>query len=144
MGYNTDWNGQLILSRKLTDKEQKEWKEIYETRHDSKYIYGDKNREYPSIWCGFCIEKDGKKDVLEWDTNEKTYMGKEWIRFFVNKVIEWNKEKEIIVEGEMEWRGEDMGDNGKVKVKYNTGSKMYQIDTYEIDFVRTERQLIDN
>lgn len=71
-------------------------------------------------------------------------MGIEWIRFFVNKVIEWNKEKEIIVEGEMEWRGEDMGDNGKVKVKYNTGSKMYQIDTYEIDFVRTERQLIDN
>ena len=44
----------------------------------------------------------------------------------------------------MEWRGEDMGDNGRVRVKYNSGSKMYQIDTYEIDFVRTERQLIDN
>ena len=141
MGYNTDWNGQLNLSRKLTDKEQKEWDIIHNERHDSKYIYGDKNREYPSIWRGFEVNKG---DIFEWDTNEKTYMGKEWIRFFVNKVIEWNKEKEIIVEGEMEWRGEDMGDNGKVKVKYNTGSKMYQIDTYEIDFVRTERQLIDN
>ena len=87
-------------------------------------------------------------DVFEWDEGEKTYMGIEWIKFFVNKVIEWNKEKEIIVEGEMVWRGEDREDNGKVKVKYNTGSKMYQIDIYEIDYVRTERQterqLIDN
>ena len=140
MGYNTDWNGQLNLSRKLTDKEQEEWDTIQNERHDSEYEYGNKNREYPSIWCGF--EVNG--DVFEWDTNEKTYMGQEWIRFFVNKVIEWNKEKEIIVEGEMEWRGQDMGDNGKVKVKYNSGSKMYQIDTYEIDFVRTERQLINN
>tara|TARA_R100001594_G_scaffold108363_1_gene143056 strand:- start:2343 stop:2765 length:423 start_codon:yes stop_codon:yes gene_type:complete len=140
MGYNTDWNGQLNLSRKLTDKEQEEWDTIQNERHDSEYEYGNKNREYPSIWCGF--EVNG--DVFEWDTNEKTYMGQEWIRFFVNKVIEWNKEKEIIVEGEMEWRGQDMGDNGKVKVKYNSGSKMYQIDTYEIYFVRTERQLINN
>ena len=140
MGYNTDWNGQLNLSRKLTDKEQEEWDTIQNERHDSEYEYGNKNREYPSIWCGF--EVNG--DVFEWDTNEKTYMGQEWIRFFVNKVIEWNKEKEIIVEGEMEWRGENMGDNGKVKVKYNSGSKMYQIDTYEIYFVRTERQLINN
>tara|TARA_Y100001972_G_C7654795_1_gene329618 strand:+ start:1833 stop:2258 length:426 start_codon:yes stop_codon:yes gene_type:complete len=141
MGYNTDWNGQLNLSRKLTDKEQEEWDTIQNERHDSEYEYGNKNREYPSIWCGFEVNEG---DVFEWDTNEKTYMGQEWIRFFVNKVIEWNKEKEIIVEGEMEWRGQDMGDNGKVKVKYNSGSKMYQIDTYEIDFVRTERQLINN
>jgi len=141
MGYNTDWNGQIDLSRKLTDKEQEEWDTIHNERHDSKHIYGDKNREYPSIWCGFNVNEG---DIFEWDGGEKTYMGKEWIIFFVNKVMEWNKEKEIIVKGEMEWRGEDMGDNGRVRVKYNSGSKMYQIDTYEIDFVRTERQLIDN
>lgn len=58
MGYNTDWNGQLNLSRKLTDKEQQEWDTIHNERHDSKYIYGDKNREYPSIWCGFEVNEE--------------------------------------------------------------------------------------
>ena len=135
MGYNTDWNGQLNLSRNLTDKEQKEWDTICNERNDSKYIYGDKNREYPSIWCGFEV----RGDCFTWDCGEKTYEGVEWIKFFVNKVIEWNKEKEISVEGEMEWRGDDMGDNGKVKVNYKAQYNYYEIDIYEIDFVRTER-----
>ena len=77
---------------------------------------GNKNREYPSIWCGFEVELD----KFKWDEGEKTYEGIEWIKFFVNKVIEWNKEKEISVEGEMEWRGEEMGDNGQVKVNLNS------------------------
>ena len=112
MGYNTDWIGELTLSRELTPAEQKEWDTIQNERHDSEYQYGDERREYPSIWCGF--EVDG--NIFRWDCGEKTYEGIGLIKLFLYKLKEWNKTEKIYAHGDMEWTGEETDDMGRVLV----------------------------
>lgn len=136
MGYNTDWNGELTLSRKLTPVEQKEWDTIQSERHDSKYNYGDDKREFPSIWCGFEVVKVHSDyelaslsfkgvNVFRWDSGEKTYEGIGWIKFFLNKLKEWSEKGErIYAEGEMEWRGEEDTDMGRVVIETNKRSTL--------------------
>jgi len=140
MGYNTDWLGEIKLNRDLTPQEQKEWNTIIENRHDSEYHYGDERREFPSIWCGF--EVDG--NVFRWDGAEKTYEGIGWIKFFLNKVKEWNKEGKLLyAEGDIEWRGEGEDDMGRVLVEYlpfGEGQKLHRqkmhIENGEINYNR--------
>ena len=123
MGYNTDWEGRITLSRPLSKSEQQEWDDICEQRHDSEYQYGDVRREFPSIWCGFEVTKVEtkygnafSKTIFRWDGGEKTYEGIGWIVFFVEKLKEWSKREEIFGTGTMEWRGEEWGDEGRVRV----------------------------
>lgn len=129
MGYNTDWNGCLKLSRPLKQQELKEWNEIVENRHDSEYNYGDSQREFPSIWCGFDIE--GLE--FRWDGNEKTYEGVGWIKFFVKKLEEWSKENDhlIYAEGEMFWSGEECDDVGKVSVEFLPFGEGHKVNVTE-------------
>ncbi len=116
MGYNTDWNGVLNLSRELTPSEQQEWETIQNGRHDSQYSYGDERREFPSIWCGFEVSGD----CFTWDCGEKTYEGVGWIKFFIDKLKEWSKNESIYAWGEMQWDGEESDDIGRVVVEFNT------------------------
>ena len=121
MGYNTDWNGMLKTSRPFTQEELNYWKEMSEMRHDSAYGYGSPHREFPSIWCDFDIvnfnDKTGTYGVFRWNESEKTYEGKKWIKFFLNKLKEWNKTEKIYAHGELEWRGDDGDeDMGRVVV----------------------------
>ena len=156
MGYNTDWNGELTLSRDLTPTEQKEWDTIQNERHDSQYNYGDEQREFPSIWCGF--EVDG--NIFRWDCGEKTYEGVGWIKYFIDKLKEWSKNESIYAWGEMEWDGEESDDIGKVVVEFNTitgeqsvevrqGSIVYDSNLWVLDYEQGEvfnydTQMIDS
>ena len=136
MGYNTDWNGSLKLSRTLKQQELKEWNTIVENRHDSEYNYGDSKREFPSIWCDFYI--DGKE--FRWNGSEKTYEGKQWIKFFLKKLMDWSKASGhlIYAEGDMEWNGEEEDDMGRVIVEYlpfDVGYRMH-IEKGVLDYER--------
>jgi len=132
MGYNTDWNGCLKLSRSLKQQELNEWKTIVENRHDSKYHYGDSKREFPSIWCGFEVE--GRE--FRWDGGEKTYEGKQWIKFFLKKLIDWSRASGhlIYAEGDMEWRGEEKDDMGRIVVEYLPFGVGYQMHIENVVF----------
>ena len=145
MGYNTDWNGELKTNREFTKKELKEWNDIIDNRHDSEYEYGDKRREFPSIWCGFEIvnkhghdgvyDSKGKHGVFRWMGHEKTYQGKEWTIFFLKKLINWSKTKDIYAEGELEWRGDDGDeDMGRVVVEYLPFDVGYQMHIEDVVF----------
>ena len=136
MGYNTDWNGSLKLSRDLKQQELNEWKAIVENRHDSKYHYGDEEREFPSIWCDFDIV--GRE--FRWNGSEKTYEGKQWIKFFLKKLLDWSKASDhlIYAEGDMEWNGEEEDDRGRVIVEYlpfDVGYRMH-IENVVFDYER--------
>ena len=122
MGYNTDWYGQLRTNRAFTKKELKEWDKVMDTGHVSEYNEGDDRREFPSIWCDFEIKNynddSGTYGVYRWCGHEKTYQGKKWIIFFLQKLIKWSKTKDIYAEGEMEWKGDDAdNDMGRVIVE---------------------------
>jgi|TARA_R100000479_G_scaffold171555_1_gene115209 hypothetical protein len=145
MGYNTDWNGVLNLSRELTPSEQQEWETIRNERHDSQYNYGDERREFPSMWCGFEVSGD----CFSWDGGEKTYEGVGWIKFFIDKLKEWSKNESIYAWGEMEWDGEESDDIGKVVVEFATntgeqivkvqqGSIMYDSNLWVLDYEQGE------
>lgn len=130
MGYNTDWNGVLNLSRELTPSEKQEWETIRNERHDSQYNYGDERREFPSIWCGFEVSGD----CFSWDCGEKTYEGIGWIKFFIDKLKEWNKNESIYAFGEMEWNGEEREDMGRVVVEFDTDRGIQRIDVENVVF----------
>ena len=122
MGYNTDWNGILKTSRPFTQEELHYWKEMSEMRHDSGIAKDGSriDREFPSIWCDFDVtnynDKTGTYGVFKWNGSEKTYEGKKWIKFFLNKLKEWNKTEKIYAYGDMEWRGDEEYDMGRVSV----------------------------
>lgn len=121
MGYNTDWNGQLKTNRAFTTQELIEWEVIVEERHDDEFKYGDERREFPSIWCGFEIKNitddSGTYGVFRWMGHEKTYQGKEWTIFFLQKCMEWSHNEEIYAEGVLEWRGDEEDDMGALVIE---------------------------
>ncbi len=117
MGYTTDFYGEFLLDKNLTDKQTKTINDISQERHDSDFSYYDKRRPYPSIWCQWIIEqtRDGN-DILVWDEGEKFYMYTEWLVYLIeNYFNKWN----IKLNGEMEWQGEEREDVGKIVIEDN-------------------------
>jgi len=153
MGYNTDWDGQLKTNRAFTKEELTYWNtKIRDTRHDDElHPYGDPKRIMPSIWCGFMIENrttnwGEKYGVFFWDGGEKTYMGRKWIEFFLNKLHEWSKKgEEIYAEGEMEWDGEESNDLGRVVVEkcIAQGGVLMHVDAVEFRYNRKHTTVVN-
>jgi hypothetical protein len=78
-------------------------------RHD-----GD---EYPSAYCQWWPRPDG--GAIGWDGHEKFYSYIEWLCFLVAVYFEpWG----YVLEGEMEWVGEDPDDRGMIVVAANVVS----------------------
>lgn len=107
MGYTTEFEGQLKLSRVLDLKEYKEMEEI-----SSKDWRDDPTK--PGYYCQWVVTEDGK--YLEWDGNEKFYDYVEWLEWLIKNFFE---PKGIILNGSLEWDGEEKGDVGKITVKDN-------------------------
>lgn len=107
MGYTTYFEGQLKLSRTLTLKEKKEIDSISETdwRNDN---------TKPGYYCQWVVTEDG--EFLEWDGNEKFYDYVEWLQWLIDNFF---KSKDIVLNGELKWNGEENGDLGKIIVKDN-------------------------
>lgn len=71
----------------------------------------------PGLWCQWVPSGDGSQ--IEWDGNEKFYNYVEWLRYIITNFIEpWG----YVLNGEVEWEGEDSGDIGKIVVKNNVVS----------------------
>jgi hypothetical protein len=67
----------------------------------------------PSLWCQW-EAKDN--DTLAWDEGEKFYEYEAWLRYLIIDFFEpWG----VMVNGEVEWQGEDRDDRGKIVVTNN-------------------------
>jgi len=110
MGYTTNFDGKLKFNRQLTLDEKNELDDIAE-----KDWRDDKSRpdEY-AYFCQWVPTEDGW--CLEWDGNEKFYAYVEWLKWLIEKFF---TPKEIVLNGEIEWSGEEQGDIGKIIVKDN-------------------------
>ena len=74
----------------------------------------------PGLWCQWVPTEDGFG--LEWDGNEKFYYYVEWLEYLINKVFPWileDGDEPLVLNGEIEWYGEDREDMGKIFVHNN-------------------------
>lgn len=79
----------------------------------------------PNLWCHWIPSEDGT--AIEWDYGERFYDYTDWIAYLIHHFLEpWG----YVVNGEVEWQGEDPDDIGKIVVKNNmvsalAGRKVY-------------------
>lgn len=88
----------------------------------------NKGKKQPSLWCQWIVEGEGDGMTLLWDGGEKFYNYIEWLEYLIDRFFNpWG----VILNGEIEWVGEDSGDRGKIVVKDNvvevfTGKTVYE------------------
>jgi hypothetical protein len=67
----------------------------------------------PSLWCQWIVEEN---NTLTWDGGEKFYEYTAWLEYLITKFFQpWG----IMVNGEIEWQGEERNDRGKIVVTDN-------------------------
>jgi hypothetical protein len=78
----------------------------------------------PGLWCQWIIVDN----ELIWDGGEKFYYYVEWLQYLINHFFsKWD----VLLNGEIEWQGEDRDDFGQIVVTDNvikvlTGKKVYE------------------
>jgi len=100
MGYSTNFNGKLILSKELTISAMEKFNAFCEERH------GGDTETYPGMpgfWCDWVT--DGK--TIYWNGSEKSYAMDKWLEILIQKFL---APKKITVSGKMLAQGEEPGD----------------------------------
>jgi hypothetical protein len=68
----------------------------------------------PGLWCQWVPTEND--DGIEWDSGEKFYHYTEWLAYIIKHFLQpWG----YILNGEVEWFGEDRDDRGKIVVENN-------------------------
>jgi hypothetical protein len=68
----------------------------------------------PGLWCQWVPSNDGT--AIVWDGGEKFYEYVEWIEYLIENFFKpWG----YVLDGEVEWVGEDPNDRGLIVVKNN-------------------------
>ena len=88
----------------------------------------EENECVPGLWCQWIIETPtNDEQVLCWDGNEKFYNYIEWLKYLIKHFFsKWD----VLLNGEILWKGEENGDIGKIVVTDNvvkvlTGTIVY-------------------
>jgi hypothetical protein len=79
----------------------------------------------PGLWCRWVPTNDGS--AIEWDGGEKFYYYAEWIEYLIAHFL---KPWKYVVNGEVQWSGEENGDLGKIIIKKNVVTVKYGRVTY--------------
>jgi hypothetical protein len=142
MGYTTDFSGRFDLNKELSPKMKQYLTLFNETRRMQRntdevfgvqgefYVFGggsfgqanepniiDFNEPpttQPSLWNQWTPTQDGMG--IEWDNGEKFYNYTEWLVYIINKILAPNG---YILNGVVQWQGEENGDVGEIFVENN-------------------------
>jgi len=72
----------------------------------------------PGLWCQWIPNE--AKNGIEWDGGEKFYDAKEWLEYIIENFLKrWG----IVMNGSVEWQGEDRDDMGLLMVEDNVVSE---------------------
>jgi len=87
--------------------------------HDKSVIEGNTPPVgQPGLWCQWVPAKDLSE--IEWDGGEKFYHYKEWLEYIIENFLDpWG----YVVNGQVNWRGEEIGDVGILSVEDNEVSE---------------------
>ena len=102
VGYSTDFDGALELSKEPSESLVSNINEFSDERHTEP--------EFPGFYCQWIIE-DGE---LVWDGDEKFYNYTKWLEYLIEHFFEPNG---IKLNGTIYWQGEEPGDTGRIIVK---------------------------
>lgn len=105
MGYTTEFHGAFEFDRRVDDDMYNFINKFAETRHEE--------LDVPGYWCQWVINENNQ---LVWDGNEKFYNYVEWLEHLIEHYFEPN---DYILNGEVEYQGEDYGDFGCIVVNDN-------------------------
>ena len=73
----------------------------------------------PGLWCQWTPNDDGT--AIVWDGGEKFYDYVAWLEYLVKNFLKpWG----YVLNGTVNWSGEDQGDVGKIVAKDNKVSKV--------------------
>ena len=142
MGYTTDFKGNFGLNKELSPKMTQYLTLFNETRRMQRstdevfgiegefFVFGGgdfgQDREpnvidfnippstQPGLWCKWTPTED--RMGIEWDGNEKFYDYTEWLVYLIHKILAPNG---YVLNGIVEWSGEETGDVGEIFVKDN-------------------------
>ncbi len=76
----------------------------------------------PGLWCQWVVTEDGK--YLEWDGGEKFYEYERWLEYLIDNFF---TPLGYILNGDVEWQGEDYEDLGTLHVVNNVLEVEYGI-----------------
>ena len=142
MGYTTDFSGRFELNKQLSPKMKQYLILFNETRRMQRntdevfgvqgefFVFGGgsfgQDREpnivdyneppstQPSLWNQWTPSHDGM--AIEWDGGEKFYSYTEWLVYLIHKILAPNG---YVLNGVVEWQGEEVGDVGEIFVENN-------------------------
>lgn len=138
MGYSTDFFGSFKLNKKLDGVTHKLLVDLANTRRmkrdanvvghqygvDGEFYVEDDSKgvlehnyppsTQPGLWCQWIPTLSG--DEIVWDGNEKFYNYVEWLQYIVDKIL---KPKGYVLNGTIEYSGEEVDDRGEITVKDN-------------------------
>ena len=71
----------------------------------------------PGLWCQWIVTGENENQRLEWDGGEKFYNYVEWLKYLIKNFFQpWG----VLLNGYIDWYGEDKTDVGRIEVKDNT------------------------
>lgn len=93
---------------------------------------GYRERVHPGLWCQWIINDDGE---LEWDGNEKFYEYEAWLVYLIDNFF---KPLGYVLNGDIEWQGDEYDDLGTIHVVDNKVSMEYGIRVSSIQDIDTK------
>lgn len=80
----------------------------------------------PGLWCGWVPNNEGT--AIVWDGGEKFYHYEEWVEYLIEHFLKpWG----YVLNGEVEWQGEERDDRGMIVVDNNVVKVKVAKVTYE-------------
>lgn len=142
MGYTTDFSGSFQLNKQLGPNMKEFLTKFNDTRRMKRNVsdkygvegeffvngtgsfgqdstediidYNEPPSTQPGLWCQWIPTEDGMG--IEWDGGEKFYNYTEWLVYIIEKFLAPNG---YVLNGVVEWQGEEVGDVGEIFVEDN-------------------------
>lgn len=89
----------------------------------------------PSLWCQWIVTED---DTLEWDGGEKFYEYVEWLEYLISNFFE---PLGYILNGKVNFQGEDIDDFGIIQVKENSVDVFYGERIFDYSDLDTDEMI---
>lgn len=129
MGYNTDFTGGFTFNKPISLKMYKTINDFAKERHTP-------GNGIPGYWCQWIIDEDyNGEEALVWDGNEKFYDYVKWLEYLIKNFFE---PEGYILNGSVEFQGEDFDDFGTIEVKDNAVTRNYGIHSMDLSQIETE------